>query len=1188
MIRFRLTILCLPVALFAAPSADDLQFFETRVRPVLAEHCYDCHSVGAKKVKGDLLLDHISFHEKGGDTGPATVAGKLDESLLIEAVRYKNIDLQMPPREKLSDTEIADLEEWVRRGAPWPDEPIPTANNLETFDWKARRDSHWSWQPIQSVEPPAVNANDWPRLPMDRFVLSQLEKAGLTPSPETDRRTWLRRVSFDLTGLPPSLEEIDAFVADTSDAAYEAVVDRLLASSAYGERWGRHWLDLMRYAESCGHEFDYTLEDAHQYRDYVIRAFNTNVPYNDLVREHVAGDLMESPRIDPQSGWNESLIGTGFWFLHEAVHAPTDVKKDEADRIDNQIDVFSKSFLGLTVACSRCHDHKFDAIPTKDYYALSGYLQSARMQRGMLDPGGKIAAAAKQLKPLRAAAKPDSDALIPWLMATQAVRDYQPEPVAVDLLEPVTNAPIVFDDFEGDMSKWTLEGDALTQQPAQGSIGNQQPVSGFLGKGLVNTFVKGDGPQGSATSQAFPIERRFINFYIGGGHHVEKTVLELLVDGAVVRSEVGRGPIDNELLTPRSWKVDDLIGKQAQLRIADRSGGGWGHILIDHIVFSDTADERTLAVVAIAEAESLDKAKLKEFCETVDKSAAAISHPLHAWHLLAKSDELTADFEKLKAKVKEGERPSIPAESLLSDFEQGFGRWHTTGEAFGERPIDGVASSRHLSTRFQGVLRSPTFTLEEKVFFLIRAEKAQVRLIIDGYQMEVRNGLLFGGTSLKDLSTKGEWKWMSLGNSMYNGHRAHLEFHDTNDGYVEIQTVSIANPPPPPYDPATRTLVQGAAPANLEALAQRLADALDRGALTDLLGPAKTDPAIAAIEKSIPNPVTCVAMAEGSGEDEFVFIRGSHKNLGELAPRQLLVAIAGEDQPTAGDGSGRMELVDRMFAPENPFPARVMVNRLWHHLFARGIVPTVNDFGEMGLPPSHPQLLDFLAEDFRSDWDIKRMLRMMVLSQTYRQDSKPANPKAELADPENNLLHRMPIRRLQAEAIRDSVLAISGTLNPTMYGRPVGVHLTEFQQGRGRPGSGPLDGAGRRSVYLSVRRNFMSSFMLTYDFPTPYSSTGRRTVSNVPAQALVMMNDPFVVAEAKRWAERLGSTPIEARLETAYQQAFARPPTDAERQRATQFLEAEAGAKKLTADHPTVWSALCHALMNVKEFIYLN
>ncbi len=291
-----------------------------------------------------------------------------------------------------------------------------------------------------------------------------------------------------------------------------------------------------------------------------------------------------------------------------------------------------------------------------------------------------------------------------------------------------------------------------------------------------------------------------------------------------------------------------------------------------------------------------------------------------------------------------------------------------------------------------------------------------------------------------------------------------------------------------------------------------------------------------------------VAMQDGDGVEEHVFKRGSYKTPGDEVPRRFLEALAGPDPMKAPRGSGRLELARQMTDPAvNPFLPRVIVNRVWAHLFGRGIVPSVDNFGVLGEPPTHPELLDYLADDFVKDgWSIKKTIRKLVLTSAYRMSSHPADADAE--DPQNLLLHRMRLRRLEGEAIRDAMLSVSGRLDPKMYGPPVPVHLTPFLEGRGRPADGPLDGDGRRSVYVAVRRNFLSPMMLAFDTPSPFSTVGRRSVSNVPAQALILMNDPFVHQQAEVWAKRVngqgGSVP--QRLQRMYVSAFGWPPTEAE------------------------------------------
>jgi cytochrome c553 len=351
--------------LAAAPSAEQVEFFEKQVRPVLSQRCYECHSA-EKKQKGGLALDTREATLKGGDTGPGLVAGDPAKSLLIEAVRYGNHDLQMPPKKRLSDAEVKALEDWVKMGAPDPRETAPAVARARTIDVNEGR-KFWSFKPLARVEPPGTTP---PTSPIDGFINAKLAEKGLAPAPPADKRTLLRRATFDLTGLPPTPEEIDSFLADGAPDAFERVIERLLASPHYGERWGRHWLDVARYADSNGMDENIAFGYSWRYRDYVVRAFNDDKPFDQFIIEQVAGDLL------PPS--EEALTATGFLALGARVLAEPDVQKLEMDIIDEQIDTIGKAFMGMTLGCARCHDHKFDPVSQEDYYAMAAIFRSTR------------------------------------------------------------------------------------------------------------------------------------------------------------------------------------------------------------------------------------------------------------------------------------------------------------------------------------------------------------------------------------------------------------------------------------------------------------------------------------------------------------------------------------------------------------------------------------------------------------------------------------------------------------------------------------------------------------------------------------------------------------------------------------------------------------------------------------------
>ena len=980
----------------APATAQGIEFFEKEIRPLFAENCYKCHSVNAKRLEAGLMLDSLASQLKGGDSGPAIVPGNAEKSLLVKAVRYE--DFEMPPKGKLPAGKVDALVKWINMGAPWPEEPAPVANKERRgFDLEGRQEAFWLWQPVAKADPPKVNNVNWPKNAIDRHILAGLEKAGLQPSTDADRSALLRRLSFDLIGLPPSAEEVEAFLADKSEGALGKAVDKLLASPHFGERWGRHWLDLVRYAESRGHEFDNDAPNAHQYRDYVIRALNTDVPYDQFIREHIAGDLVKEPRLHPTAKFNESILGTGFWFLGEWVHSPVDIRKDEADRFDNMIDVMSKTFLGVTVACARCHDHKFDAISTADYYALTGFLQSS---------------------------------------------DYR---------------QVRFESMEHNAR---------------------------IGKELAK------------------VDRKY-----GGQVH------KLLEKGGIQPPKPSK-PLD-----------DDAI-------LLDYGNLPQGHFLQDGYIFGQQPRQRGEAFLVQGKTPQI----------RIAKHGKASSDP--AWSGLVAITEGAIQNRDALAKIPKSGR----------------------------------------------TLRTPTFEVKHGSVSCLVEGAGHVVACVDSHRLVA--GPLHKQT-IKPI--KANQRWVTLNLARYKGHRIHLEFTPSEKAQLSVRMVT-----------------QGLDTAGLAELDRRLADS-DKvhiryaQAAEDLLSGASFSEATKILQgwqqersrvakriqlKSRVAP----AMLDGTGEDDHILIRGNASKPGKIEPRHFLSAISGDSPMPIKAGSGRLELAAQINDPENPLTSRVIVNRIWHHLLGRGIVPTVDDFGVLGQRPTHPELLDHLATRFLADGrSLKGMIKYIVLSRTYQMSSQP-DPKAMDADPKNLLWHHRPPKRLQGEAIRDSLLALSGELDRTLFGPPVPIHLTGFMDGRGRPKkNGPLDGAGRRSIYTAVRRNFLSPFMLAFDTPVPFSTMGRRNSSNVPAQALILLNDPLVVEMSSKWAGRAlkeipqrGSATTSKRVEWLYLSAFGRHPTAQEARVAQQYISSKATEYKVAAEDPGLWADFAHVLVNTKEFIFLR
>ncbi|HYT92791.1 MAG TPA: PSD1 and planctomycete cytochrome C domain-containing protein, partial [Gemmataceae bacterium] len=391
----RLVVACSFAALAATPGmvlaqttprdeAALVEFFEKKVRPVLVNNCYNCHSANTNS-RGGLRVDDRNGMIHGGGRGPAVVPGQPDKSLLLQAVRHTHKDVQMPPKKQLSAAEIADLSNWIKDGAAWPKVELPASISKPSAKYERLRKEHWAWQPLRAAKVPAVKDASWARGDLDRFILSKLEEKGLRPAGDADRPTLLRRVTFDLTGLPPTPEEIEAFVNDGAPDAFVKVVDRLLASPAFGERWGRHWLDVARYGESTGSARNLPYPHAWRYRDYVIDAFNQDRPYDQFLREQIAGDLLPAAT---QRQRDQQLIATGFLALGVRDVNQRFKVRFVMDNVDEQIDTVTRSVLALTVSCARCHNHKFDPIPTTDYYALAGIFHSTDLCCGLRNKMG--------------------------------------------------------------------------------------------------------------------------------------------------------------------------------------------------------------------------------------------------------------------------------------------------------------------------------------------------------------------------------------------------------------------------------------------------------------------------------------------------------------------------------------------------------------------------------------------------------------------------------------------------------------------------------------------------------------------------------------------------------------------------------------------------------------------------------
>ncbi|HEX8913220.1 MAG TPA: DUF1553 domain-containing protein [Humisphaera sp.] len=947
----------------AAPSPEHAAFFESKVRPLLVEHCFKCHSAKSEKLKGGLHVDSLAGLLKGGDTGPALVPGDPEKSRLIESVRYKNDEMQMPPKGKLPDAAIKDLEAWVKMGAPWPGDAGSAPVAHKGPDYEKLKREHWAYQPLKVVEPPAAKDAAWNGGAIDRFVLVKLAEKGLAPSTEADRATLIRRLYFDLTGLPPTPEEIDAFAADRSPDAYEKLVDRLLASPHFGERWGRHWLDVARYADSLTLR-GFVLKDAWRYRDYVIDQFNADRPFDAFMQEQVAGDLM--PAATPEDR-RRQLSGTTFLALGNTNLEEQDKRMLRMDVVDEQLDTIGKAFLGQTIGCARCHDHKFDPISTTEYYALAGILRNTKT------------------------------------LEHANVSKWMEVPLPAD---PAREAEL---------------------QRHEAAVAAMEAQVGEA-KALLGRAERAAKPKkgAAATAGGVPLDE-FPGFV------VDDTKAQRAGEWKVVRSDIA-------------------------------IGGDYAHDL--------NLDKGNKSITFQPAANELPKAgKYEVFLAYTPGPNRATNVPVTVFG---------ADGDKL-VEVNEQLKPPLG------------GHWVSLGQATFERNGNGYVTVSNEGTKGHVIVDAVLFVPVDEL----------------------------------------------------------PEFHAA----VKAREPAVA----------TATTKPTTAPAVTQADLKRLEAELKK------------------LKDSGPKRETVVSVLEEKQvADAQVHVRGSVQNLGAVVPRGFLSAVPVKNPPAvAKDQSGRRELGLWLAAKDNPLPARVTANRVWHWLIGQGIVRTVDNFGTTGESPSHPELLDFLAADLaRHNWSIKYLVRQVVLSRTYRQ-AYAADPAKVAADPENRLCWRANRERLDGESIRDAMMLVAGTLDQTMGGPASKIPAADY---------GYKHTDARRSVYAPVFRNSMLEIVEAFDAADPSMTTGRRNASTVAPQALFMMNHPFVQEQARAAAAKLlADAPADdtARTDLAYRRTLGRLPTAGERAIVSGYLGSAADGKTKDAQLEA-WAAVMHGLFASVEFRYVQ
>lgn len=1143
--------LTLPPARAAKPTAAEVEFFEKEVRPLLVEKCWKCH--GETTHKGRLKLTTRASLLKGGTSGPAAVPEKPEESLLIDAVRYKEVR-RMPPDGKLTARQIEVLERWVKLGVPWPGgQVLPGAATGFAITEKQRQ--FWSFQPLRHVALPAVDATDWVKSDVDRFILAALESKRLTPATAADKRTLLRRTTFDLTGLPPTPAEIDAFLEDDSPQAFAKVVDRLLASPRYGERWGRHWLDVIRYADArdlIQLPADSDFREAWRYRDWVVDAFNRDLPYKDFVRLQVAGDLLPPPQ--PGGVHKDGLVATGVLAIADFI--PGDVDKEQmiADYVNDQIDVVGRGFLGLSLSCARCHDHKFDPISTEDYYALAGIFFSTRLIPGPV-AGNTPLVRAPLLSPAEIAAG----------RAQEAKDKRRQSELEKELSEG----------FDREYLAWVKH--LLVEQTARylATASEYRTSSSGLAKASVGEEAKQKG-----------LREEFLSGWVA---YLGRTEKEPLAGRHPIVRRAAAGTLTGRELQEAAEHLQRSLAAVAKRREDEAAKPAEKQSLARAAVLRFRANDPQLRTDAVNRVTSWPN-RASPFADATPVASAV--GPVKATATFGGHNKTILRFDGNALLEAPRRLPSVGSLFVV------FRNTATTGP--GRRLVGWEDSD--VGNHGLGLMTAP----DGSWLAILRNNGQNGDLIVNKHganDFETacitwgprgatlhRNGMAVGEKKgLDRLSSDPSIAALKIGGPgsgnvpRFQGDVAEIRVYnkqldDAERCQVESELKDAwfkdADPETPAADAVTELYdellsARGPFGASADERKKRLpAEVQSRlAALGDELESLRKKPPFVIPQAVVVQDGGPPETRHEGFKDSAVFLRGNPKKLGKTVPRGFPRVLAGEHQEPITKGSGRLQLADWLTRNDNPLTARVMVNRIWQHHFGEGLVRTPNDFGERGERPTHPALLDYLAARFiESGWSVKAMHRLIMLSSVYQQSSR-TDADGRVRDAENRLFGRTNRRRLEAEALRDSLLSVAGIL----IDKPGGPPFADLA-------------VPRRTLYLQSARTGAnaSDFGRLFDRPDPGSIVAQRGQSASAPQALFFLNDKFVTTIARELAARVvreAPQGDEARIRFLYTLILGRPPTRVERDIGRELLAAEAGNSL---------ERYCRLLLCTNEFLYLD
>lgn len=1024
----------------SAPAAID---FAREIRPIFSENCFACHGPDANKRKAGLRFDEKEAAFQILESGErAIVAGDVEKSELLRRIASTDKDEVMPPpkeHKKLKPEQVDLLRRWIKEGAVWT--------------------GHWAFQPVKAVTPPVTASGS--SHPIDAFVIARLQKEGLKLAPEADRARLIRRLSLDLTGLPPSVPEVDAFLGDSSPHAYEKVVDRLLAAPHFGERIALPWLDLARYGDTSGYHND-SLRDMWLWREWVIKAFNANKPFSDFTIEQLAGDLLPNATIDQKiaSGFHRNVMTSDEGGLIEEEYLNLYV----VDRVATT----GVTWFGLTLGCAQCHDHKYDPVTTRDFYQVYAFFNN-------VPESGKDGVRDRNPKPFLSVPSPEDQAKLDQFGAELAAAQKQIGELETQL--------------EARQSEW--------EKLVAAAGGVKEPAGPWV-RFPLDADGKGSSDDGKIIEGKLQGEATFPEGASGTALRVE-----------------GKGWIDYG--EKFGFEKDQAFTAGAWLRLKPQGGAPFGKM--------ETSPET--------------RGWDLEF-----HGGKASIHLIHKW----------------------------PAESI-----------HVQAEK--DLPFD---TFTHVVFTYDG-----------------SGKAAGVKLYI--------NGQLAKTTAPRDnltgtILTKDPF---SIGRRGASGAPFTGRVDDLRIFTRALSAPEVASLGGGPNLALVAIPVEKRTPAQNEQLKKFFRETQASDYVAAKQRGADLTKQKAEFEKSIPNTMVMAELEKP--RDTFMKVRGQYDKNGEKVtagtPRFLPPLPA---QPVNGQRYTRLDLARWLVSPENPLTARVAVNRWWAMLFGTGLVKTVNDFGAQGEWPSHLELLDWLAADFAKDWDIKRAIKQIVMSATYRQ-SASVTPELLARDSENRLLARGPRHRLEAELIRDNALTISGLLNRTLGGKstrpaqPPGIWEVNEMGGQSYQKSPGAD-QYRRGLYTYWRRSTVYPAFITFDAPTREFCAATRARTSTPLQSLVLMNDPVYVEAARVLAQRvLAEAPPEnaARLTHAWRLALGRAPAEKERtvleKALTQQLAtygqdaAAAGALLKVGDAPktssatdaelAAWTAVANVLLNLNETI---